>query len=296
MKQFSLVRPPTAAAAAGIRSEDEFSAFYAGGTELLLAMKKGYLIYDTLIDLKRIPGLADLTIDEAEQVLRIGAAVTHARVERDPRVQLHLPILAEVERQIANVRVRAVGTLAGNLCFAEPRSDLAALGILLGGYVVLHGPEGQRTLPVESFLVGPYETALAPGELLIELVLPLQSGLTGVGYQRFKHQERPAAATGVFLQVAPGTQQVAAARVVVGCVGPTPQRIPEAEALLVGAALTDVEALAALVGRAAGERAEVIPDLTFSEEYRRHLVGVLVKRACLTAAASVEEGDRDVAP
>ncbi len=126
-----------------ITSHAGAATLYAGGTELLLAMKEGVLAYDHLVDIKTIPGLDEIRLEVDE--LWIGAAVTHAQIEHAPLVLEHLPALADVERRVANPRVRATGTLAGNLCFAEPHSDPATLLLCLDARVVIDGSGGQRT-------------------------------------------------------------------------------------------------------------------------------------------------------
>jgi CO/xanthine dehydrogenase FAD-binding subunit len=109
------------------------AGIYAGGTELLLAMKHSALNYRHLIDLKVVPGLNSIEVRNGS--LEIGATATHRGIERSAAVQQHLPVLAEMESRVANVRVRATGTLGGNLCFAEPHSDPATLLLVLGGAV-----------------------------------------------------------------------------------------------------------------------------------------------------------------
>src|ERR1700686_1053902 len=116
------------------------AGIYAGGTELLLAMKHSALNYRHLIDLKVVPGLN--TIEVRNGAVEIGATSPHRSIERSAIVQEHLPVLAEMESRVANVRVRATGTLGGNLCFAEPHSDPATLLLVLGGAVNLESERG----------------------------------------------------------------------------------------------------------------------------------------------------------
>jgi len=280
MRPFRLHNPTTVAEAAALLRACENATIYAGGTELLLVMKQGFLHYDHLIDVKGIPELNSLEVDAAAGLVKIGGAVTHARAEQDPALRQHLPILAQVEQHVANVRVRNTGTLGGNLCFAEPHSDIGALALLLGGRVRL---SSGRSLDLQGFFRGPYETALEPGEILASIELPIPSSRTGVGYDRFKLHERPSAVAGVRLEF--DAVGVASAVVVAGCVGPVPVRLPAAEAILTGCALADLEPAALAAARAAAKAVEVIPDLSGSERYKRHLTGVLVLRAARQAAA-----------
>ena len=125
------------------------AGIYAGGTELLLAMKHQALNYRHLIDVKVVPGLD--SIDLRNGSLEIGATSTHRSIERSALVRQKQPVLAELESHVANVRVRATGTLGGNLCFAEPHSDPATLLLVLGGTVRLESAAGIREMPVDEF-------------------------------------------------------------------------------------------------------------------------------------------------
>ncbi|MFI5266762.1 MAG: FAD binding domain-containing protein, partial [Chloroflexota bacterium] len=126
LPRFSIEQPSTLAEASDmLRGFGEEGRAYAGGTELLLAMKYAGLRYEHLVDLKTIPGLDGIA--EASEGLRIGALATHHCIERSPLVRERFPALAELEAHVANPRVRASGTLGGNLCFAEPHSDPATL-------------------------------------------------------------------------------------------------------------------------------------------------------------------------
>jgi aerobic carbon-monoxide dehydrogenase medium subunit len=271
---FALHRPETVGEAAALRAElGEAAALYAGGTELLLAMKLGVLDYEHLIDVKRIAALRGIEAGDGE--LRIGALVTHRELETDARVAETLPALAALERSVANVRVRAVGTLAGNLAFAEPHADPPALLVALGARVVLAGVDSRRELPLEEFIAGPYETELGEDELIEAIVVPLTDARAA--YRKFQVLERPAvgiAAVGRLSEGVFGEEPV----VVAGAVDERPVRIPCAG--LAGARFDDEDALSALAA-AAAEAVEPTDDLSGSEEYKRHLTGGLAKRAVL---------------
>jgi carbon-monoxide dehydrogenase medium subunit len=281
---FSLHRPDTVEAAAGLRADlGETAALYAGGTELLLAMKLGVLAYDHLIDVKRIPALRG--VRRADGVLRIGAAVTHRELETDAEVRRCVPALAALERNVANVRVRAAGTLAGNLAFAEPHADPPALLIALGARVSLAGAGGRRELALEEFIAGPYETELGADELIEAVIVPVPAPDVRAAYRKFQVLERPAVGVaavgrlrdGVFLE---------APDIVVGAVDEQPVRVPADD--LAGAAWDDHGALERLAA-AASEAVDPVDDLSGSAEYKRHLAGVLARRA-VAALAGGEGG------
>ncbi|HEX5500369.1 MAG TPA: FAD binding domain-containing protein, partial [Thermomicrobiales bacterium] len=129
---FDYHRPQTLAeTAALLRALGDAAAIYAGGTELLPLMKDGLIEASHLIDIKGIPGLSEIEWNGDHGGLRIGALATHRAIERSPLVREHLPALADLEANVANVRVRAAGTIGGNCCFAEPHSDPATLLVAL---------------------------------------------------------------------------------------------------------------------------------------------------------------------
>lgn len=249
---------------------------YAGGTELLLVMKHGGLRYDCLVDLKTIPGLDHLEVRDG--ALWIGAAVTHLMLERSSMVRQHLPSLTDLEAKVANPRVRATGTLAGNLCFAEPHSDPATLLLCLDARVHLTGPEGERDLLLADFLLGPYETALAEGELLTAIEIPLPGPGWRAEYRKFQVRERPMLGLALALHLDETGQNVLEARVAVGSVSPTPRRSSTAEALLAGPvseAAGRLDAAAAAIS----EAADLLDDLDGSAEYKAHLIGVFLRQS-----------------
>src|SRR6266508_247730 len=150
LRRFDVHRVASVAEAVELRQRfGEDAAIYAGGTELLLAMKMGVARWPHLIDVKPIASLGEISV--TKDTLRIGATVTHWTLERDRRVSDALPAFARLESNVANVRVRAAGTLAGNLAFAEPHADPPAMLIALGARVVLQGIAGSRSLPSADF-------------------------------------------------------------------------------------------------------------------------------------------------
>jgi carbon-monoxide dehydrogenase medium subunit len=277
LSDFVLHRPDTLEDVLELRAElGAEAALYAGGTELLLAMKLGVLDYRHLIDLKRVPALRGIARQDG--VLRIGAAATHRDIELDPTVARDVPALAALARNVANVRVRAAGTLAGNLAFAEPHADPPALLVALGAHVELAGASGRRTLPVEDFIAGPYETELGPDEVIETIVVPVPEAGVRAGYAKFQVLERPAVGVAAVGSVREGVW-AQAPTVVVGAVDERPLRVPTE--VLAGVACDDADALDD-VEAAARERVDPVDDLSGGADYKRHLTGVLVRRA-LTA-------------
>jgi carbon-monoxide dehydrogenase medium subunit len=277
LRPFELCEPASVTEASQLLARHGDGArLYAGGTELLLAMKEGLVHYDHLVNVKTIPGLAGIRLD-ADGTLRIGAATTHRVLERDGRVRERFPALARMEADVANVRVREMGTLGGNLCFAEPHADPGALLQVFDATVRLQRAGGERTLPLEALFAGPFETCLEPDELLTEVGVPPLPSRSAAAYLKFGVLERPSAGVGVAVTLADG--HVADARIAVGSVGPVPRRMREAEAVLQGKGVAECVASLPEAGRLAGRAADAVTDLHGSAEYKAHLVGVLLRRA-----------------
>lgn len=284
LRPFALYRPATVAEAAEILTRDGAeAALYAGGTELLLVLKAGLLRVRSLVDLKRIPGLGAIARDDGH--VSIGATATHRAVERSPAVLADCPLVAGVARHVANIRVRTTGTVGGNLAFADPHSDLATLFLAFDAVVRLQSPTGERDLPLAEFVRGPYETARADDEILAAVRLaPWPAGTAGA-YVKFGVHERPTLGVAVALMRAPGADAVADCRLAVGCVGPRPQRLREAEARLRGVSLADLTRHADEIAALAARDVDPADDLHGSAEYKREMTRVFVRRTLLVAAA-----------
>jgi carbon-monoxide dehydrogenase medium subunit len=253
---------------------------YAGGTELFLIMKLGFAAYRHLVDVKPIAELNRLEV--TDDTLRIGAAVTHRAIERSPLVAAGWPGLAKMARVVANIRVRNVGTLGGNLAFADPHSDPATFLLAADARVEIGLGDERRSLPIDEFILGPYETALQPHEIVVAIELPAGPTGAGMAHLRFAFHERPAATVSCLIRVVNG--RVAEARIAVGSVGIKAVRVPIGEALLLGADAANIDPVTLdAAGRAAAEAADPVTDANGSPEYKQDLVRVLVGRCVRTA-------------
>ena len=298
LQPFQLHEPTTVAEASGLlrRLGDE-ARIYAGGTELLLAMKQGLLRYGHLVNIKPI-GLDGIAFDGAAPSeagrLRLGATATHRAVERSDVIGRRYPMLAAMERHLANVRVRAVGTVGGNLSFAEPHSDLATVLLLYNATVTIGSAAGRRTIGVADLLLDAYTTALAADELLLEIDVPALPAGAGAAYRKFAFFERPSVGVGAVLIPSAGGAGVGEARVAVGCVGPVPRRVEDAERVLDGVPLRDsaFERAAAEAAAAVRRACDPVDDLYGSADYKRHLAGVFTERTLAEAREHVLAGGR----
>jgi carbon-monoxide dehydrogenase medium subunit len=278
--RFSLARPRALADAFEAHAATNGDgAYYAGGTELLQVMKMGFAQFGTLIDLKGIAELAGIEVD-SDGWLRIGATTTHRQVERSAIVREAVPALARLAGDVANVRVRNTGTLGGNLAFAEPHSDPATFLLACGAEVELAAPSGRRRIGIGEFVLGPLFTAREVDEIVASIRVPAAGPGEGRGYAKIRFFERPAASVGVSLRVESG--RVAEANVTAGSLTEIPVPVPGAAASLVGATLdrdgTDLARALREAGRAFAEL-DAVPDLNGSADYKRHLAGILLRRA-----------------
>ena len=216
--------------------------------------------------------------------MHIGAAVTHRCLERSTDVAAHLPLLQRATELVANVRVRNVGTIGGNLCFGDPHSDPAPVLLVHDTRVKIGTPGGDRTIGLETFYIGLYETAIAPDEILMALqVEPLPPGV-GSAYLRVARFERPS--LGVAAAAAQQDGRLANVRLAVSCVGPVPMRLQELESRLTGATLAEAQQLVRQAQRHYAEVLQPVNDLHGSVAYKTYLTGVLLSRALAQAVGT----------
>ena len=277
LRRFAIHRPADLREAAEMLDHyGENGSLYAGGTELLLAMRHDLLRYAHLIDIKTVAGLDG--IERRDGHLHIGAAATHRTIERSAIVREQLPVMAEMAANVANVRVRATGTLGGNLAFAEPHSDPATLLLALGGNARAQGKSGERTLAMDELLAGAYENSLAQDEILTGVDVPVPGPSQRTAYLKFQVHERPLLGLALLLELDDDGGVIREARCAVGCVSPTPCRSATAESLIAGPA-DSLERRIQEAGEALADEAALTDDREGSAEYKRHLIGVLLRRA-----------------
>jgi carbon-monoxide dehydrogenase medium subunit len=254
---------------------------YCGGTELLLVAKLGLTEFTDLVDVKRIDELTGVVADSE---LRIGAATTHREIERSPAVNDRWPSLVRMERAVGNLRVRNVGTIGGNLSFADPHSDPATFLAAAGGSVTFRGVGAERQMPIEQFVIGPYVTALQPGELLVSVHVPRLAARSALVHRKMAFHERPAITVATHLTLADSV--IRAPRIAVGSVGPRVTRASSAEQLLDGRdAAAGLDELLMAAAEAAAAEAQPTADSNGSVEYKSQLVRVLTERCLRDAIA-----------
>jgi carbon-monoxide dehydrogenase medium subunit len=247
----------------------------AGGTDLYLRLRKGVFLPDYVIDLKRVPGLDYIGSNRGGGV-QIGPTTLQDDIARSSLIQQLYPAFAEAALWVGAVQTRNRATVVGNLCNASPAADTAPALLSYGAQVKIASAQGERTIPLEEFFVGPGKTALQDNELVAEIILPAPQPHTGAAFFRRTRTAMDIAVVcgAAMLQLTNGTCENA--RIALGAVGPTPLRATRAEAALRGQALTDQ--VIAEASRIASEEARPIDDVRSTAEYRREMVRVLTQR------------------
>jgi len=285
MKRFDYLAPKNLAEALAMMADRPEAFPLAGGTDILVQMREGQRSVKALLSLKRIPELHHQTHNG---MLALGSAVTLGQICADQQIQQQYTALSVGAGLIGSLQIRNVATVGGNLCNAAPSADTAPPLLVLDAQAVIAGSQGERTIPLTAFFLEPGCTALRPGELLKDIVVPKPANRSGSFYMRHTPRTKmDIAVAGAAAAVTLGADDVITdGRLALGAVAPVPMRAISAEALLVGQHLT--EELLQEVGATAARETHPIDDLRASAEYRRHLADVLIQRALRNAFASAK--------
>lgn len=259
----------------------------AGGTDLLLAMKKRTATPSHLINLKAIPGLSGITTDA--KGLTIGALTTIAEIFRSSVIEKTYTPLWDAASVMASPQIRTLATIGGNLVSAVPSSDMAPPLMVLSAEAKITGPSGERTCPVEALFAGPSSCTLGPADILTGITIPLPKG-KGVYLKLMRRAALDLALVGVAAFVCLDGETCTSAKVALGAVAPTPIRATAAEEVLAGKVLT--EDLAAQAAKVSGTICRPITDVRATLDYRCSMVEVLTKRALIEALNRSQGGTR----
>lgn len=281
---FDLVEPSSLSEALSLLDPNDPAVRpLAGGTALMLLMKSGFFRPKRLVSLRAAGDRLERIQFDPGGELRIGAMVRLTALERSPDLRRKLPVIARTLQTLSNVRVRNVATVGGHLAHADPHSDLPPVLIALGAYLVLAGPLGERTLPVDGFATGLYETGCKGDELIVEAVIP-PFGRKRAAYAKCTTRSAddwPALGVAVAWEESGGAIRLP--RIVLGAATERPTRLKAAEAVIEGRLLDDT--LVTRAGATAAEEADVVGDARGSVAYKKQLVKVYVARALRDAQA-----------
>ena len=275
-------RPSTMKQAATLLAKEKGKAFVlAGGTDLLVRLRTGFIEPDLIVDIKRIA--ATRTIQSAAGGFKIGAAVTGAELGEHAKLKMAWPGVVEAANLIGSKQVQGRCTMTGNLCNASPAADSVPALVAAAAKAVIVGPKGKRTVAVEQVPIAPGKTSLKKGEIVESILLPKRPPRSGDAYLRFiPRTEMDIAVVGVGVSVTLDAKGVCkAARVSLGAVAPTVLLVPAAAKALIGTKM-DKAALDALAA-ACSAACRPIDDKRGTRDFRIKVTGVLARRAAQIA-------------
>jgi len=283
LPEFEYLEPASVAEAHALIAEDPGgSRLFAGGTDILVYLKEGPIRHRRLVSLRRIEELGRVEFSE-EKGLSIGATATINRVARHEAVRRHYPALVDAAMCVAADQVRNLATIGGNICNAVPSADMAPVLLAHEATLRISSVEGERTLPIADFFVGPRKTVLGPGDVLASIeIVPPQAGVGGASIRQGGRASLSLPVSLVAAVVAMDGETCTRAKVALGAVAPTPVIADEVGRLVAGKQLT--EEVLAECGERAAAATKPIGDVRSSKEYRLESVKVLTKRALNLAA------------
>jgi len=282
-RSFTYVKPGSLPEALALLAEHgRGAAVLAGGTDLVSWMRDDLVAPEVVVDLKGLPGLGGIAL--VNGTLRLGALATFSDLLRSPAVAAAMPVLAEMAGTVASVGIRNRATVAGNLCSAVPSNDAGPALLAAGAILQVAGREGERTIRLADWFLGPRRTSLREGELVTGITVPLPGPHGGCYLKLGRYRGEDLAQASVAVLALPGHRY----RIAFGAVAPATVRAAAIEAHLAGRPLDD----AALAGAAALVAGEISPitDIRASADYRRHMCRVMLVRALRAAAGRLAGG------
>ncbi len=258
------------------RKDDDYKII-AGGQSLNTAMKHRLIAPEYIIDIKGVTDLDFIKYDEKEG-LKFGALTTHRSLEKSEIVREKYAVLCEMEENVASVETRNWGTVAGDLCNADPAVDPAPPLIALDAKIKVASKDEEKTFNAEEFAVDFYETAVQPGEMVTEIQIPVLPANTGVYFTKYSQMQGDYALASVAVSITLDKKKdvCSNARIGFAGVGSTPIRAKKAEEVLKGKKIT--EALLAEAAEVAKTEINPVSGIEGSADYKRELAGTLLKR------------------
>jgi carbon-monoxide dehydrogenase medium subunit len=279
--EFTYHRATSLEEAVRLLGADGDTRILAGGHSLLPLMKTRLVSPSALVDIGRIPGLAEIAEDG--EAVRVGALATHATVAGSQLVRSRCPMLAETAGLIGDPQVRNRGTIGGSLAHADPGADYPTAIKALRGTITAAGPDGRREIAADDFFVGVFTTALRQGELLASVRVPALVHGTGAAYVKHRHPASGYAVAAAAAVVSVDGGSCTEARLVIGGVTSMPEVAKAAGSSLIGIAPVDEAAILTAAEKVADVLDGALGDTYASPEYRVHLATVLARRAVTEA-------------
>lgn len=288
LPDFNYHKPTSLQDALALQNKSENAAFIAGGTDLLVEIKKGFREHTDIISLSKVEELK--TIEEDKNNLYIGAGVTHSELMLSSQIKKFLPALTDAASKIGSEQVRNTGTLGGNLCTAASCCDTAPILLSMNASLEIVDADKVKTIPLKDFFVFNKKTILKKGEIVSKVIVPKPAQGVGAYFEKFGLREAGAisvVSVAVMVKVKDGI--CVDASVVIGAVAPTPRISDKASEILKGKdtkSCVSTEVLAK-AGQAAADDSIPIDDIRGAAQYRRELLKVLTQRAIVKAIASI---------
>lgn len=278
LSRFDYYAPETIDEACRLAAEiGEGTMFMAGGTDLLIKLKRKMLSPRAVIDIKKINTLDEVTFDE-KKGLTIGSTVTLSTIENHSLIKEKYPAIADAARATANVQIRNMASVSGNLCNAAPSAENAPVLMAMGADITIVSTEGTRSVPVDDFFTGPGKTVIKHGELLASINVPVPPKGSGTSYQHISARGKvDISAVGVGAMLIMNGDTCEDARIFLGAVAPTPMMAVKAQSVLKEKSIT--EELLQTAGLEASKECSPITDMRATAEYRKLMVAVLTGRA-----------------
>jgi carbon-monoxide dehydrogenase medium subunit len=286
LQAFDYIAPHTVdEAVAQLAAKGEQARVLAGGTDLIVQLREGRRRLELVVDVKYIPEANELSYDQ-QSGLRLGAAVPCHKIYGNSAIAQAYPGLMDAFTLIGGIQIQGRASVGGNLCNSSPAADAIPPLIVHHTVCVIAGPNGRREVPVEQFCTAPGRNVLARGEFLVALRIPAPPRNFGAHYLRFiprNEMDIAVVGSGASVVLSNDRNTITAARIALGAVAPTPLLVAEATAALVGKAVSETVITAAAAAATAAARP--ITDMRGTIEQRRHLAGVLTRRALHGAIA-----------
>jgi CO/xanthine dehydrogenase FAD-binding subunit len=284
LPKFEYHAPASLSEALGLLAKyDGKARVFAGGTDLLVSMKKREILPDHLISLKGVAELKGVHYDQKEG-MKIGALVTLGELEHSKIVQDNFCVLWDAAQVMASPQIRSLGTIGGNLCSAAPSADTAPPLIVLDASVEIISTKGKRKVLVENFFKGPGESVLNPDEILTQILIPHPLKKSGGAYLKLmRRAAMDLAQVGVAVCLSFDSEKSTCrgAKIALGAAGSTPIRALKAEQILLNKEMN--ETVGKEAGKIAAQEANPRSSIRASKEYRREMIEVLTKRAVMAA-------------
>jgi carbon-monoxide dehydrogenase medium subunit len=280
MKEIDYAAPKTVAeAVALLNDKGERARVLAGGTDLIVQLREYRREADLLVDIKRVPEANALEFQPGRG-LTIGAAVPCHAIYENRQIAAAYAGLIDAVALVGGIQIQSRASVGGNLCNSSPAADTTPALIAHKTVCTIAGPKGTREVPVENFCTGPGRNVLTRGEFLVKLFVPSAPKQFGAAYLRFiprNEMDIAVVGAGVAVTLDDSKKRCKEARISLGAVAPTPLLVQDASAALADGEVTD--ALIDKVAALAQAAAKPISDMRGDAEYRKHLVGVLTRRA-----------------